>query len=87
MPVPTVSLGAANVIQIPRPISWLARCGAAFARFVDRRQAAIECWHLERTLANGEHHIKVLERSLDKTKAEVDDLRIQLILARSRRDD
>lgn len=87
MPMPTVSLGLADVIEIPRPVSWMARCMAALSRAIERRQAAIECWHLEKTLANGEHHIKVLEQSLVKTKAEVDDLRIQLILARSRRDD
>jgi len=87
MPMPTVSLGLADVIEIPRPVSLLARCVAAFGRQVDRAGAAIECWRLEKTLANGEHHIKVLEQSLEKIKAEVDDLRIQLILARSRRDD
>ena len=86
MPVPTAGLSAADVIVIPRPVSLLARCFAAIGRRVDRAGAAIECWHLARTLANGEHHIKVLEQSLDKTKAEVDDLRIKLILAEKRRD-
>lgn len=86
MPVPTVGLSAADVIAIPRPVSLLARCVAAFGRQVDRLVAAIECWHMGRTLANGEHHIKVLEQSLEKTKAEVDDLRIKLILAEKRRD-
>jgi len=86
MPVPTAGLSAADVIVIPRPVSLMARCVAAFGRQVDRLAAAIECWHLGRTLANGEHHIKVLEQSLEKIKAEVDDLRIKLILAEKRRD-
>lgn len=97
MPLPTASVSAADLISIPRTVSLLVRFAravaglvawllAAIGRKVDRMCAAIECWHLGRTLTNGEGHILVLEKSLERTKAEVDDLRIKLILAEKRRD-
>lgn len=86
MPMPTMGISAADVLRPPRLALLIARLLSAIGRPLDRASAAIECWHLGRTLRNGEGHIELLEKSLERTKAEVDDLRIKLILAEKRRD-